>query len=230
MKTEISQQECRLLGYKNQVRTSQETHHVSTTQSSQLMLFKIWGFHGSDYEECRLLGNKNPVRTSQETHYVSATESSQLMLCKIWGFNGSDYEECHLLGYQNRARTSQETHYLSATKSSRLMPCKVWGFDDGDYEECRFPGCYVVWLLKEPTFRSIYRLHYQCDKKCRARNNVVYVVTANVLPSSSTFITLMMETVTYSETSVLARATLRNNREDGILHYLSSNGLSLATD
>jgi hypothetical protein len=74
-------EECRLLGYKSPVRTSQETHYVSATESSRLMLCKIWGFHGSDYEECRLLGYKTPVRTSQETHYVSATEPSQLMLC-----------------------------------------------------------------------------------------------------------------------------------------------------
>jgi hypothetical protein len=73
----------RLLGYKNSVCTSQETHYVSATESSQLMLRKIRGFHSSDYEECRLLGYKNPFRTSQETHYISATESSQLMLCKI---------------------------------------------------------------------------------------------------------------------------------------------------
>jgi hypothetical protein len=91
-------EEFRLLGYKNPVRTSQETHYVSATESSQLMLRKIWGFHGSDYEEWRLLGYKNPVRTSQETHYVSATESSQLMLRKIWGFHGSVYEECRILG------------------------------------------------------------------------------------------------------------------------------------
>jgi hypothetical protein len=65
-------EECSLLGYKNLVRTSQETHYFSTTELSQLTLYKIWGFHGSDYEECRLLGYKNPIRTSQETHYVSA--------------------------------------------------------------------------------------------------------------------------------------------------------------
>jgi hypothetical protein len=58
-------EECRLLGYKNLVRTSQETHYVSTTESSQLMPCKIWGFHGGDYEECRLLGYKTPVYTSQ---------------------------------------------------------------------------------------------------------------------------------------------------------------------
>jgi hypothetical protein len=81
---ELNSEECRLLGYKNPVRTSQETHYVSATESSQLMLCNIWGFHGVEYEECRLLGYKNPVRTSQETHYVSATESSQLMLCNIW--------------------------------------------------------------------------------------------------------------------------------------------------
>jgi hypothetical protein len=74
-------EECHLLGY-NPVRTSQETHYVSATELSRLMLCKIWGFHGSDYEECPLLGY-NPVRTSQETHYVSATELSRLMLCKI---------------------------------------------------------------------------------------------------------------------------------------------------
>jgi hypothetical protein len=44
------------------------------------MLFKIWGFHGSDYEEYRLLGYNNPVHTSQVTHYISVTESNRLML------------------------------------------------------------------------------------------------------------------------------------------------------
>jgi hypothetical protein len=41
--------------------------HVSATELSLLMLYKIWGFHGGDYEACRLLRYKNPVRTSQET-------------------------------------------------------------------------------------------------------------------------------------------------------------------
>jgi hypothetical protein len=34
-------EECRLLGYKNPVRTSQETYYVSDTEASQLMLCKI---------------------------------------------------------------------------------------------------------------------------------------------------------------------------------------------
>jgi hypothetical protein len=48
-------EECRFLRYRTPVRTSQETHYLSTTESSQIMLCKIWGFHGGDYEECRLL-------------------------------------------------------------------------------------------------------------------------------------------------------------------------------
>jgi hypothetical protein len=34
-------EECRLLGYKNTIRTSQETHNFSATELSQLMLYKI---------------------------------------------------------------------------------------------------------------------------------------------------------------------------------------------
>jgi hypothetical protein len=90
-------EELSLLRYRNSVRTSQETHYFSATESSRLILYKNWDIHGRDYEECRLLGYRNPVRTSQETHYVSATEPSRLMLCKFWSFQGGDYEKCCLL-------------------------------------------------------------------------------------------------------------------------------------
>jgi hypothetical protein len=49
-------EECRLLGNKNPVHTSQETHYISATEPLQLMLCKIWGFHGAIREEYRLLG------------------------------------------------------------------------------------------------------------------------------------------------------------------------------
>jgi hypothetical protein len=49
-------EEWHLLGYRNPVPTSQETHYVSATELSQLMLCKIRGFHGGDCEEWRLLG------------------------------------------------------------------------------------------------------------------------------------------------------------------------------
>jgi hypothetical protein len=63
-------EERRLLGYKNAVRTSQETHHVSATESSRLMLCKFYGVHGSDYEECRLLGYKNSSYLTGDTSHL----------------------------------------------------------------------------------------------------------------------------------------------------------------
>jgi hypothetical protein len=55
-------EECRLLGYKNPVRTSQETHYFSDTETSRLMLCKIWGFTA--------VTMKNAVFWDIKTHFV----------------------------------------------------------------------------------------------------------------------------------------------------------------
>jgi hypothetical protein len=50
-------------------------------------------------------------------------------------------------------------------------------------------------------------------------------VTANVVPSSSILVTLMMEALSSFETSVLTRATRRNIPEEAILHSHCSENL-----
>jgi hypothetical protein len=66
-------EEFRLVGYKNPVRTSLETHFVSAAESRWLMLCKICGFYGGDYEEFRLLD----IRTQFIPHRIHVTSPLQ---------------------------------------------------------------------------------------------------------------------------------------------------------
>jgi hypothetical protein len=66
--------------YKNSVRTSQETHHVSTTEPNRLMLC------GETVAVCYEIRTEHTdtlwtVHTSQETYQFSGTEPNRLMLC-----------------------------------------------------------------------------------------------------------------------------------------------------
>jgi hypothetical protein len=72
---------------------------------------------------------------------------------------------------------------------------------------------------KNRSFRGKYRLHHQGGKNKRVFPCSVFqlLVTASVVPSSLIHVTMMMEAIRSSRTSVLTTATRRPNPEDGIL-------------
>jgi hypothetical protein len=81
---------------------------------------------------------------------------------------------------------------------------------------------------KDRSFGGMYRLLHQGNKNRRGRNNVnsnkqtEALVTANVVPNSPILVTLIMQAIRSSETSILTRATQRNILEDRICQSIIS--------
>jgi hypothetical protein len=74
-------EECRLLGYTNPVRTSQETHYSFATEPSRLILYKIWDFHSDDFEEYRLLRYK--AQFISHRIYITSPLQSPASYCYV---------------------------------------------------------------------------------------------------------------------------------------------------
>jgi hypothetical protein len=76
--------------------SDQETHYVSATEPSRLMLFgETVAVYNENHSE-----HTDTVRTSQETHYVSTTEPNRLMLfgetVAVYCENHTEHTDIHL--------------------------------------------------------------------------------------------------------------------------------------
>jgi hypothetical protein len=105
------------------VHTSQETQHISATETNRLMLcgkiVAVYCENSTEHTDA-LLG----VRTSQGTHYISTTEPNRLMLC------GESVAVC----CENRTehRYTVGSLYLTAVKTSNLTQHWPGGLRSGE--------------------------------------------------------------------------------------------------
>jgi hypothetical protein len=138
-------EECRDFIYNNSVRTSQETHYVSATETNRSVLFgetvSVYCENHMEHTntlwvEYRNFIYKNPVRISQETHYVSATETSRLML----------FGETLAVYYENH--TEHTMQCVGRLEISLMKKVR------GTYRyQCALKGLKKTVLLKELVYR-----------------------------------------------------------------------------
>jgi hypothetical protein len=97
----------------------------------------------------------------------------------------------------------------------RITRCKIWGFHCGDSEEYRLLVCYAVWFLYEPVFRRNVPFTVISSQSLLVAN---YYYCCS---SSAIFLTLMMEVIRSSETSVRTWVTRYNIPDESILQNVS---------
>jgi hypothetical protein len=114
------------------------------------MLFKIWGFHGGDYEDVVFWDIESqfilhwrhitsPLQSPASKCYVRFVFTSVTMKNAVFG--------------DIKTQFLPHRRHITSTEPSQLMLCKIWGFHGGDYGDCRLLGSYAMCLSWNPTFR-----------------------------------------------------------------------------
>jgi hypothetical protein len=105
-------------------------------------------------------------------------------------------------------------HYFSVTEASPLMLCKIWGFHDGAKEESR--AALVRTDVSEENIASIMKVtrigELRKTLSVFLRSVLQLLLTVKIVPNSPILVSLMVEAIWSSKTSVLIRAARPRRR------------------